>query len=101
MEIQNSKLVDFARDADLVIFDAQYTAEEYPPKKGWGHSSIDDAIRVATEGNVKRLAFFHHDPTRTDKMIDEIELYIKNKLKTMGRSDVHIFAAREGMEIEC
>ncbi|MFC1474555.1 MBL fold metallo-hydrolase [bacterium] len=101
VEMQNRKLIDFARDADLVIFDAQYTGEEYPPKKGWGHSTIDDAIHVATEANVKRLAFFHHDPTRTDKMIEEMEDYIKNKLRRMERKDVHIFAAREGMEIDC
>lgn len=96
----NKRIVTFAKDADLLIFDAQYTAEEYPSKVGWGHGTYDDAIRVATEANVKRLAFFHHDPTRNDDAIDEIETYINNKLKKMGREDVHIFAAREGMEID-
>jgi len=96
----NQRVIELARDADLLIFDAQYTAEEYQGKVGWGHSTYDDAIRVATEANVKRLAFSHHDPTRNDDAIDEIEKYVNDQLVSMNRTDVHIFAAREGMEID-
>ncbi len=96
----NRRVVELARDADLLIFDAQYTTEEYPTKVGWGHSTFDDAINVATQANVKRLAFFHHDPTRYDEELEQIEKDCQLKVKKMGRNDVHVFAAREGMEID-
>lgn len=101
VEEMNSRIKRFAKDADLLIFDAQYTKEEYPTKVGWGHSTIDDAINLQIESNVKRLAFFHHDPTRSDDALDEIERYAQKELhRRGGRKDQHIFAAREGMEID-
>ncbi|HOX27966.1 MAG TPA: MBL fold metallo-hydrolase [bacterium] len=96
----NQKVKNFARGADLMVFDAQYTKEEYPSKIGWGHSTIDDAIEIAIEANVKRLAFFHHEPTRSDDAIEGMERYINEELKKRGAKDTHIFAAREGMEID-
>lgn len=96
----NRRVIEFARDADLLIFDAQYTTEEYPAKVGWGHSTFDDAIDVATKANVKRLAFFHHEPTRPDEALEAIEKECQKKVLKMGRKDVHVFMAREGMEID-
>ena len=55
-----------ARDADLLVHDAQYTREEYPSHVGWGHSSLHDAVAFAALAGVKRLALFHHDPARDD-----------------------------------
>ena len=56
-----------ARDADLLIHDAQYTEDEYygtgaPARRGWGHSTITSACRLARAAGVKQLALFHHDP---------------------------------------
>lgn len=96
----NQRVVDFAKDADLVIFDAQYTAAEYPSKVGWGHSTVDDAIRIATQGNAKRLALFHHDPTRPDQALDGIEEYCAGELLRLKRPDIMMFAARERLELE-
>jgi len=96
----NQRVVDFAKDADLVVFDAQYTAAEYPSKVGWGHSTVDDAIRIATQGNAKRLALFHHDPTRPDNALDEIEEYCAGELLRLKRPDIMMFAARERLELE-
>lgn len=59
-----------ARDADLLIHDAQYSREEYAAHVGWGHSAIDDAIAFAALGRVKRLVTFHHDPSHDD---DDLE----------------------------
>ncbi|MFA6451399.1 MAG: hypothetical protein WCX65_18135, partial [bacterium] len=96
----NNRVKRFAKDADLLIFDAQYTKEEYPTKVGWGHSSLDDAIDLCIESNVKRLAFFHHDPTRSDDALDAMEKYAQDELHKRGFKNSHIFAAREGMEID-
>lgn len=61
-----------ARDADLLIHDAQYTEAEYDSHVGWGHSSIRDAIAFASIARAGKLVAFHHDPAREDAEIDRI-----------------------------
>ncbi len=56
----------------MLIHDAQYSRAEYPEHVGWGHSSLDDAIRFATCAGVKHLVTFHHDPARTDENLDRM-----------------------------
>jgi phosphoribosyl 1,2-cyclic phosphodiesterase len=96
----NRRTVEFARDADLLILDAQYTAAEYPSKIGWGHGTIEDGIDIGCEGNIKRVAFFHHDPTRFDDHIEELEDFCAKELLRRKRPDVMMFAACEGVEIK-
>jgi phosphoribosyl 1,2-cyclic phosphodiesterase len=67
------EIARFAENADLLISEAQYTEEEYPQKKGWGHSTFLDALERAAQANVKRLSIFHHDPSHDDTFLDEIE----------------------------
>jgi phosphoribosyl 1,2-cyclic phosphodiesterase len=59
-----------ARDADLLVHDAQYTAEEYADRVGWGHSTLEHAIAFATLAGVRHLVTFHHDPAHADDDID-------------------------------
>jgi len=61
-----------AADADLLIHDSQYSAEEYSDHVGWGHSSLKDALAFATLSAVKHLVPFHHDPGHTDADIDRL-----------------------------
>lgn len=86
----------FARDADLLIHDAQYTVEDYlsivSPKQGYGHSTFDMAVETAKSANVKRLACFHFDPSYNDVKLTKIEKELKIKSK-------NYFLAKEGMEI--
>ncbi len=58
--------------ADLVIFDATYTDEDYPHYQGWGHSTWQTGVRLAQEAGVKRLVLFHHSPDREDGELDVI-----------------------------
>jgi phosphoribosyl 1,2-cyclic phosphodiesterase len=60
------------RDADVVLHDSQYTAEELVARATWGHSAIEYAVRLCTLANAKRLLLFHHDPSRTDDQIDRL-----------------------------
>ncbi|HUQ50259.1 MAG TPA: response regulator, partial [Terriglobales bacterium] len=62
----------FAEGADLLISEAQYTEEEYPLKKGWGHSTFLDVLERAEMAKVKRLAIFHHDPSHDDEFMDGV-----------------------------
>src|SRR5260370_29846777 len=63
----------FLRDADLVIHDAQYTAEEYEAKRNWGHSPVEYVVGVALAAGVRRLVLFHHDPAHDDDTLDAIQ----------------------------
>ncbi len=65
-------LQEFSRDADVLIFDAQYTPEEYESHQGWGHSTWLEATRVASDARVGRLILFHHDPSHDSKKTIEI-----------------------------
>jgi phosphoribosyl 1,2-cyclic phosphodiesterase len=73
---QNRKLdgeIDaFAAGADLYIREAQYTEEEYPSKRGWGHATWKDAVNSAHQAKVARLFLYHHDPVHDDEMLDRI-----------------------------
>ena len=65
-----------ARQADVVIIDATYTDEEYRDPKlskvGWGHSTWQEAVKIARAAGVKQLVIFHHDPSHDDDFLDEI-----------------------------
>jgi phosphoribosyl 1,2-cyclic phosphodiesterase len=88
----DSRIVELARDADLLIHDAQYTPQEKSERPDWGHSSWEEAVQTALQAGVRRLALFHHDPMHTDADLDELE----RKAQTMFAG---AFLAREGMEI--
>jgi phosphoribosyl 1,2-cyclic phosphodiesterase len=95
---ENHRLDEFFASADLLIYDAQYTQQEYDrDRHGWGHTPIEYAIKAAVRSKVKRLALFHHDPMRTDEQLDNLsELYCDPEYT----GDVDVFFAREGMSVE-
>jgi ribonuclease BN (tRNA processing enzyme) len=90
-------MTDFARGADLLVREAQYTDEEYPEHRGWGHSTSTDAVQDAIDGGVRRLALFHHDPDHDDQFL-ETEL-ARLQASRQG-SGLEIQLAREGQTIE-
>lgn len=86
-------VVALARDADLLIHDAQYTPEELKEKKGWGHSSWEQAVAVTEQAGAKKLALFHHDPEHTDSLLLKVERECQQRFP-------EAFLAREGAQIE-
>ena len=64
--------IDLALGADILIHDAQFSAEQYPRHIGWGHSSIPQCLEFATAAEVGRLVPFHHDPSHTDDALDRL-----------------------------
>ena len=95
---QDERHAIFINGADLLIHDAQYTAEEYPAKIGWGHSSVEYAMRIAHHAGVKKIALTHHDPLRDDESIDLALANIRAKLRGTA-SSLQVFAAVEGQVI--
>ena len=63
---------DLAKETDILLHDAQYTADEYKARAGWGHSSMEDALTFAGLTGVKRLILSHHDPMHSDAQLDEL-----------------------------
>ncbi|MBN1823485.1 MAG: MBL fold metallo-hydrolase [Endomicrobiales bacterium] len=88
------EFVDFCRDADYLIHDAQFTEKEYSKRKGWGHSTFEDAVKLAVEARVKNLGFYHHDPNRRDSELDAIVKKMASKLKRK-RVALNVFAVKE------
>jgi len=68
----DAALPDFVRGADIMIYDAMFTDEEYERFKGWGHSTWQKAVELAKAADVKVPVLFHHDPCRSDDELDEI-----------------------------
>lgn len=92
--------VEHCRGADLLFHDAQYTTGEYYGQtRGWGHSTYEDAVKLATEADVKSIGLFHHDPDRTD---DDLERQLDACRKQIDQSgsSVDCFACAEGMVVE-
>ena len=93
----DQRLVELARDADLLIFDAQYTPAEYEgngvaSKKGWGHSTYEMGAQIARRAGVKQLALYHHAPDRDDQGIARLASLARKLHKGA-------FAAREGLVV--
>jgi phosphoribosyl 1,2-cyclic phosphodiesterase len=65
-------LLEAAADADVLIFDAQFTPEEYEKRHGWGHSTWLQATEVAKQTRAKKLVLFHHDPGHGDDVMQII-----------------------------
>jgi phosphoribosyl 1,2-cyclic phosphodiesterase len=87
------ELRDLARDADLLIYDAQYLPEEYPQKTGWGHSTYEIGAELARAAGARRLVLTHHEPSRSDAEVDSMECRVRVMFN-------NAWAAREGGEFE-
>ena len=86
-----------AAGADLLLHDAQYTADEYRGRVGWGHSSLEDVVTFAQRASVGRLVLFHHDPAHSDDALEAMELESRRLWGPSGDGPV---LAHEGMELD-
>jgi len=87
----DQSLRELAAGADIFINDAQFTPEQLATsRKGWGHSSWLEGVKIAKEVGVKNLVLFHHDPDSTDKSVDAI-------LRDARDNFQNVWAAAEGM----
>jgi phosphoribosyl 1,2-cyclic phosphodiesterase len=86
------EIVDFCKNADLLVHEGQYTREELEAHAGWGHSSYEQAIEVAERAGVKKLVITHHDPDHNDAFLVKIEKECQKRYPSCC-------LARENMEI--
>ena len=92
-------MIEFIRDADVLILDSQYDRDEYVRHTGWGHGCVDDSVALALKAGVKKLVLFHHDPDHDDKKIDSFVAYAR-KLVKKAKGKMKVEAAREGLVIK-
>lgn len=87
------RLVNFARDTDLLIHDGQYSHADYSlNRQGWGHSTPQMACAVAQMANARQLVLFHHEPRYDDDAIAALEAEAREIFP-------NTLAAYEGLEI--
>lgn len=88
----DERVVELAKDADLLVHDTQYDDETIDSHAGWGHSSYRQACEVAKAAGVKRLYLFHYDPYENDKAVEK-------KLKGAKKLFKKTFACQEGVTV--
>ena len=96
---ENEKILQFYKNADILVHDTQYTNDEYVDSKlGWGHTPYEFAINSAHKAGVKKLVLFHHDPMRTDDQLTGLLEQYKELIA--GKTEMEIVMASEGMVLE-
>ena len=93
----DENVIQLAKDADVLIYDATYTNQEYYSEKtskvGWGHSTWEEAVKIAEAANVKQLIIFHHDPLHNDEFLDGVG-------KDVAQAFPNAMMAKEGLTVE-
>jgi phosphoribosyl 1,2-cyclic phosphodiesterase len=93
----DENVLSLAKDVDVLIYDAAYTDEEYystkSSKVGWGHSTWQEAVKLAKAANVKKLVIFHHDPLHNDDFLDQVGEQVAQRFPDS-------LMAREGLSIQ-
>jgi len=92
-----AEVLALCADADLLIHDAQFDADEFLLRSDWGHCTVEYAVEVARQAGVKRLALFHHDPSHCDDRVDELLLFAQQLDAASGLQEV--LAAAEGLTL--
>lgn len=97
--VSSDELARFSDGVSLLIHDSQYIAADMPHKRGWGHSVVDDVLRLGVLAEAQRLALFHHDPDRTDSELDAIA---ERGAKWLAEhtQQTALFVAQEGQTFE-
>jgi phosphoribosyl 1,2-cyclic phosphodiesterase len=85
--------IGLARDADVLIHDAQYSKAEYPSRTGWGHSSTEHVVAFAELASVGQLITFHHDPSHDDMVLDRLHDAMAST------TSLRILPGREGLSV--
>lgn len=91
---EDARHIEFLAGADLVIHDSTYTLQEYPARLSWGHTPAEWAVDFALAAGARRLALFHHEPSRTDRALDQLLATCRQRLPAGG--GLEVFAAAEG-----
>ena len=68
----DQNILGLIEGADILIYDSNFTDEEFPDYLTWGHSTWQEGVRLAERAGIKRLVIFHHDPSHDDAFMDQV-----------------------------
>lgn len=88
--------LELCRDVDVLIHDAQLTADEFAKKSHWGHSTPAYALEVARQSGAKTLVLFHHDPSHDD---DAVDVICEETQQLAAADGIDVVAAIEGLKL--
>ena len=98
LEAGDRRHAEYMQGADVVIHEAQYTPQEYPSKRHWGHSTYVYVVELAALAGVRRLFLTHHDPSHDDEFIANVERKAQELARSLD-SKLEVRCAYEGCEI--
>ena len=87
------ELIQLCRGADLVAFDSSYSSEDYHKFRGWGHSTVEQGVKLARDCKPKRMLFSHFAQQYSDDQIDSWTRYYDKEPCS------EFIMARDGLEI--
>ena len=96
---KDAAMIEFVRDADVLILDSQYDRTEYKAHVGWGHGCVDDSVALALAAGVRQLYLFHHDPDHDDRRMDKLVKHAR-QLAAKSERKLIVHAARENNGIK-
>ncbi|MGE0832762.1 MAG: response regulator [Simkaniaceae bacterium] len=89
-------LIDFLKDCDTIVHEAQYFPEEYYRKTGWGHSSIPNATVLMKYTGCKDWIVTHHDPNHKDNDL-QVKLQLHHDIIEECNLKIHVDIAYDGL----
>ena len=93
--------VGFFQDADVLVFDSQFSLDESREKHSWGHSSGVVGVELACRAGVKKLVLFHHNPGSSDEDLYKLLDAARDHARTVQcRQTPEVVLAYEGLELE-
>ena len=94
--------IEFFENANVLIFDSQYTLREsWHSKADWGHSSAMIGVDLARLAGVEKLVLFHHDPTYSDAELQEIQATaVAYQAEDTAGPTCEVLVAYEGLTID-
>jgi len=79
-----------------LVHDAMYLDSELSQRRGWGHSTVGEAVALAADAGATRLVLFHHDPGRSDDAVDAM-LTSAREQAARRAPGLEVLAARDGL----
>ena len=93
-------LLEFFRGANVLVIDCQYTDDEYPAFRGWGHNSVATVVDLCVQARPDAVALFHHDPQSSDEKVSAMADDAGRRLERAGVTGALVFAARERLAMK-
>jgi phosphoribosyl 1,2-cyclic phosphodiesterase len=84
----------------MLVIDCQYTDDEYPSRRGWGHNSVATVVDLCLQARPDALVLFHHDPENNDEQVAALADDASARLERAGVTETLVLPARERLTMK-